>query len=478
MAIRSGREFVESLRDDRVVYANGERIADVTEYPPFRGALMSLAALYDLQNEHRAELTFASPSTGQPVAASYLMARTVEEVEFRRRAEQMRADFTYGLMGRMPDFCNAMVTDFASGAADLGVREPRFGDNITRYYELCRENDLCLTHTLIDPQVDRARGPAEQTDPFLTMRPVRETDSGVIVRGAKMLATLAPLSNELLVGPFLPRRPGEEDYALCFAIPNHTPGLKFICRETYDDGRGRFDRPLTSRYDEQDALVIFEDVLVPWERMFIYRDIDIYNSVTGRRLGYTQLQACIRGLAKLKFLAGLACHIAEAIGRSDALHFRAQLGELVANVELVSGLVRAGVPELVDAKSELRPPRALSATLWVLIPQVQVRAIQLIREMSGSGLILTPTQKDFENPEIVGHLEKYLRGKSLSARERVQLFKLAWDLIGEPFGSRQFQYEWFYAGDPYFTRARFYELPVVQEYKEIVTKLLRSNGIE
>jgi anthranilate 3-monooxygenase (FAD)/4-hydroxyphenylacetate 3-monooxygenase len=195
-----------------------------------------------------------------------------------------------------------------------------------------------------------------------------------------------------------------------------------------------------------------------------------------RRLGYTQLQACIRGLAKLKFLAGLACHIAEAIGRSDAVHVRAQLGELVANVELVNGLVRFGAQEVIAAKAELTPPRAVSATLWVLIPQSQLRAIQVIRELSGSGLIMTPTENDFANPEIATYLEKYLRGKTLSARDRVQLFKLAWDLVGEPFGSRQLQYEWFYAGDPYFTRGRFYSLPVVQEYKEIVTRLLHRKG--
>jgi 4-hydroxyphenylacetate 3-monooxygenase oxygenase component len=472
MGIRTGKEFIAGLRDGRTVYAAGKRVGPVTDYAPFRGAIASLAALYDLQHQHRPELTFPSPSNGEPVAAAYLMAQTVEQFEFRIRAEQMRADFTFGLMGRMPDFCNAIITDFAGGAADLGARDRRFGKNITRYYENCCERDLCLTHTLIDPQVDRARGPAEQDDPFLTLRPVRETDRGVIVRGAKMLATLAPLADELLVGPFLPRRPGEEDYALCFAIPCATPGLKFICREPYDHGRSEFDRPLTSHYDEQDALAIFEDVLVPWERMFIYRDIEIYNTITTRRLGYTQLQACIRGLAKLKLLAGLACHVAEAIGRNEAVHVRAQLGELVANVELVSGLVRAGAQEVAQAKADLTPPRAVSATLWVLIPQAQVRAIQVIRELSGSGLILTPTEDDFANPEIATYLEKYLRGKQLAARDRVQLFKLAWDLIGEPFGSRQFQYEWFYAGDPYFTRGRFYSLPIVQEYKEIVTRLL------
>ncbi len=474
MGIRTGAEFVESLRDGRTVYAGGERIRDVTAYTPFRGAVETLASLYDLQHERRDELSFSSPSSGAPVAASFLMADSVEQVRWRIAAEQIRADYTYGLMGRMPDFCNALVTDVATGLADLGRREPRFADNMKAYYLECRERDWCLTHTLVDPQVDRSRGPSEQPDPFLVLRTVRETDRGVIVRGAKMLATLAPLSNELWVGPFLPRRPGEEDYTLCFVIPCDTAGLTFICREPYSSGRGDFDRPLSSHYDEQDSLAVFDDVLVPWERMFIYRDIEIFNRILINRPGYTQLQAVIRGLAKLKLLTGLALHIAETIGRADALHVQAQIGELVANVELVAGLVRAGADEVVAARLGRVAHRSISAALWVLVPQCQLRAVQVIRELSGSGLIMTPTQKDFENPEIAGYLQKYLRGKGVSAVDRVQLFKLAWDLIGEQFGARQLQYEWFYAGDPYYTRQRFFQSPAAAEYKEIVTRLLHG----
>lgn len=474
MGIRTGEQLIASLRDDRVVYAGGERVKDVTSHPPFRGVVASLAALYDLQHAHSDELTFRSPSSGDPVAASFFMADSPEEVEWRIRAELMRADYTYGLMGRMPDFCNALVTDVATGLAELGAREPRFAENMSRYYEECRERDWCLTHVLVDPQIDRSRGPAEQSDPFLVLRVVRETARGAVVRGAKMLSTLAPFANEIWAGPFYPRRAGEEDYALCFAIPCATPGLKFICRESYDGGRSDFDRPLTSRYDEEDSLAVFEDVEVPWERMFIYRDVEIYNSILLRRPGYTQLQAVIRGLAKLKFLAGLACQVAEAIGRTDAIHVQAQLGELIANVELVKGLVRAAAHEVAEAKRGPLAHRSTAATLWVLIPQCQVRAIQVIRELSGSGLIMTPAEKDFANPEIAGYLEKYLRGKDVAARDRVQLFKLAWDMIGEQFGGRQLQYEWFYSGDPYFTRQRFYRSPVAQEYKDIVTRLLKS----
>lgn len=474
MGIRTGKEFVESLRDDRTIFVDGERVKDVTVHPPFRGVVATLASLYDFQHQHPEELTFPSPASGDRAAASFLMARSVEQVEWRIRAEQMRADFTYGLMGRMPDFCNALVTDVATGADDLGVRDPRLGQNMLRYYEECRERDWCLTHTLIDPQVDRSRGPAEQSDPYLVLRVVRETGAGAVVRGAKMLSTLAPFANELWVGPFYPRRAGEEDYTLCFAIPCATPGLKFICREPYDRGRSDFDRPLSTHYDEEDSLAVFDDVTVPWQRMFIYRDVAIFNSILVRRPGYAQLQACIRGLAKLKLLAGLACHIAEAIGRTDAIHVQAQIGELIANVELVGGLVRAAAQEVSAARREQLAHRSVAATLWVLIPQCQVRAIQVIRELSGSGLIMTPSENDFANPEIAGYLEKYLHGKNATARDRVQLFKLAWDMIGEQFGSRQLQYEWFYAGDPYFTRQRFYRSPMAKEYKDIVSRLLNG----
>lgn len=476
MGIRTGSEFVASLRDGRTIFVNGEQVKDVTTYAPFAGIIGTLASLYDLQDARRDTLTYPSPTSGRPVATSFLMATTLEQAEARIRAEEARAEHTLGLMGRLPDFCNALVTDAATVADYVGRRESRYGENLRRYYEACREHDWCLTHTLVDPQIDRAKGPAEQPDPFMALRLVRETDRGIVVRGAKMLSTLAPFANEIWVGPFYPRRPGEEPYALCFALPMDTPGMKFICRETYDSGRGAFDRPLSSRFDEEDALAVFDDVEVPFERVFINGDVDCFNGMLGRTPGYAMLQATIRGMVKLRFLAGLACHVAETIGRADAIHVQAQLGELVANAELVAGLVRAAAQEVVLGATKALPHRGLAATLWVLIPQAQMRAVETIRQVGGSGLIMTPTAKDFANPEIAGYLEKYLQGRGVAARDRVELFKLAWDMIGAPFGSRQLQYEWFYAGDPYFTRARFYHSPIARDFKAMVSQLLKRDA--
>ena len=474
VGIRTGAEYRERLRDGRTVYVNGERVKDVTTHPPFQRTIGTIAALYDLQHDpaHQSLLTYPSPKTGHPVGLSFLITESAEDVTRRIRSEEFRAEATFGLMGRMPDFMNAMVTDGAVAAPMLSQREPRYAENLIRYYEDCRENDLCLTHTLVDPQIDRSKGPAEQADPEAALHFVRETDRGIIVRGARMLSTLAPFADEIWVGPFYPRKPGEELYALCFAIPMDTPGLKFVCREPYDDGRSAFDRPVSSRFDEEDALAIFDDVLVPWERVFINGDIEASNTLLPQGPGYALLQGTIRGVVKLRFMAGLACHVAEAIGRTALPHVQAQLGELVAKVELANGLLRASAQEIAAARREGASLRSLAATLWVFIPETQMRAAEIIRQLSGSGLILTPTEKDFNNSEIAPYLEKYMQGKNLSARDRVQLFKLAWDMLGEQFGSRQLQYEWFYAGDPIFTRSRFYRSPAVNSYKAMVDRLL------
>ena len=232
MGVRTGNEFRESLRDGRVIYVDGDRVGDVTQYPPFEGVIETLAGLYDVQQEQPELLTYRSPKSGERVAMSFLMGETVEEVERRRRAEEFRCELNGGLMGRMPDFMNALMTDAAAFMEIPSRRERRFGENLVRYYEDCRENDWCLTHTLADPQVDRSKGPTGQPDPALALHRVRATDAGIVVRGARMLSTLAPFANELFVGPFYPRKPGDEPYALCFAIPMATAGLKFVCRES------------------------------------------------------------------------------------------------------------------------------------------------------------------------------------------------------------------------------------------------------
>lgn len=344
MGARTGQEYIDGLRDDRELYVNGELVRDVTTYPAFQGVIREMARLYDCQHQepYTDILTYPSPTSHEPVSTSFVLAESWADIEKRRFGETTRCELTCGMMGRLPDYMNAFVADMAAITAWLGRNEPRFGDNAWTYYELCREKDLCLTHTLVDPQIDKTKGVEDQE----SIRIVKETDAGLIVNGARMLSTLAPISDDIWVAPYMPRKPGQEAYAVSFSIPVATPGLKFICREPYDAGAGDFNRPLSSRFDEGDAIAVFDNVLVPWERVFAARDVETYNLIAPRMPGYFALQAVIRGAVKLRFMTGLACLVAHSVGRSEITRYQELIGELVSYVELADGLVTATAHEV------------------------------------------------------------------------------------------------------------------------------------
>jgi aromatic ring hydroxylase len=490
MGVRSGAAYLAGLRDDRHLYVRGQRVGDVTAFVPYRGILGELAAHYDRHCDGALApaLTFPSPADGAPVMNSWLATRSWDEMSARMAGERLRAERTYGQMGRLPDFMAAFITDLASVAHVLGAKDPAFAQNARRYHAECRDRDLALTHTLVDPQVDRSRGPEAQG----ALRIVRETDAGVVVRGARMLSTLAPVSDELYVGPYMPRRPGEEAFCLSFGVPVAHPGLKFVAREPYDTGAGRYDRPLSARFDEGDAIAIFEDALIPWERVFVAGDLAAYNAMTPNFPGYLALQAVIRGAAKLNFLVGVACKAARAVGRSELARYQELIGELIGYAELADGLIEATAREVyanaaqeqagrvyghVDGALFTSPERGMVgiSAIRLFYTLVNPRAAEVVRLVASSGLVMTPTLADFENPEIAPALGEYLRGRDMDARERVQIMKLAWDAVGTEFGSRQSHYELFFAGDPVTARAVYWPTPRRERCEALVDRLLAES---
>src|SRR5262245_28739498 len=276
MGIRTGTEFIQGLRDNREVWLGNERINDVTAHPAFRASIESLAYLYDMQHdpELRSQLTYTSPTTGAPVGLSFLIPRSHEDIVRRRQMIKLWADATCGMMGRSGDFLNSMITAWAAKKDYFAQQSPECAERVWRYYEHCRENDLFLTHALIDPQVDRSKNRAEQDDPYLCLGIVKETSTGLFVRGGKMLATSAPFADDIYVWPFPPiLTEAEAPYAVTFSIPVATPGVKVICREPFTRPEQYTDHPLSSRFDETDAVVVFDDVLVPWDRVFLHGNV-------------------------------------------------------------------------------------------------------------------------------------------------------------------------------------------------------------
>lgn len=459
---RTGKEYVEGLRDGREVWLGDRRVEDVTREPAFAGAVASMAALYDAQHDERYadDLTFAH-SSGARWPTSLLIPRSVEDVRRRGRAFRVAAERTHGLMGRSPDFMNAMLTPMRIASDFFGQREPAYARNIEAYYDHVGSGDLCLTHALLNPQADRSRSASEQADAGLALHAVRETDAGVIVSGARLLATLAPFADEIVVSlhPGPPLRAGEEAYALAFAIPVATPGLRLICREPLSHpGSGR--HPLATRYDEMDAFVIFDNVLVPWERMFIYRDVELTNTAhrATNTTTFAAHQTTTRSTVKAELALAVATAVAETIGVDGFLNVQEKLGELVDLVQIMKSAVAGAefhaAPNPWNPETYLPDVDGLLAVRG-LFPFFYPRMVEIIHQVSGSGLINVPADGALDGPmrEVI---ERYYQARSASGERRLAIFSLAWDLVGDGFGSRQLLYERFYAGDPTRLRANRY----------------------
>jgi 4-hydroxyphenylacetate 3-monooxygenase len=449
---RRGHQVLQRLRErPPALWYAGEPVKDVTVHPALKGGVHTLARLYDLQWEHADITLYDSPTSGHKVARSFMMPRTREELISVSRAMKVWEDYTHGMMGRVPDYINRAMTGYAAGAPFLAEADPRFGENAVRYYEYLRENDLCLTHTLIPPQANRAVSSAKQADPFLAARIKEETDAGMVIRGCRMLATL-PVSDEIMVFPSTLLKSPEEDapYAFGFSIPSSTPGLRFICRESVDYGRSHFDHPLGSRFEEMDAVVIFDDVFVPWENVFLHRDIQRCNQAYARTgaVAHMTHQVVVKNIAKCEFLLGLASLMVNAIGAEVFQHIQEKVAEIWVNLETMKAFLRAAEADAaLDEWGVMRPDWNPLDAARNLFPRLYPRMIEIIQQIGASGLVAMPTSADIRGP-LAQDIRKYYQAARAEAFERIPLFRLAWDASISAFAGRQVLYERFFFGDP------------------------------
>jgi 4-hydroxyphenylacetate 3-monooxygenase len=449
---RRGAQVLKRLRENPPnLWYQGEQVRDVTTHPALRGGVATLAGLYDLQWQHADKTLFTSPTSGHQVARSFMLPKTHDELHSITVAMQVWEDHTHGMMGRVPDYINRAMSGYAAGAAFLAEADPRFGENAIRYHEYLRENDLCLTHTLIPPQANRALSLAKQADPFLAARVKEETDAGIVIRGCRMLATL-PISDEIMVFPSTVLKAGDEDapYAFGFSIPNDTPGLRFICRESVDHGRSHFDHPLGSRFEEMDAVVIFDDVFVPWEKILLYRDVLRCNQAYARTGAVVHMthQVVVKNIAKAEFMLGLAHLLVDTIGAEGFQHIQEKLAELWVSMETMKAFLRAAEADAaLDEWGVMRPAWNPLDAARNLFPRLYPRMVEIIQQIGASGLVAMPVEKDLKGP-LAGDIKQYYQAARAEAFDRIPLFRLAWDASLSAFASRQVLYERFFFGDP------------------------------
>ena len=449
---RKGLQVLQRLREQPpTIWYHGEQVKDVTTHPALKGGVHTLARLYDLQWEQQDITLYDSPTSGRKVARSFMMPKTHAELASISRAMKVWEDYTFGMMGRVPDYLNRAMTGYAAGAPFLAEADPRFGENAVRCYEYLRENDLCLTHTLIPPQINRGAIQAKQSDPYLSARIKEETDAGIVIRGCRMLATL-PLSDELMVFPSTLLKSADEDapYAFGFCIPNNTPGLRFICRESIDYGRSHFDHPLGSRFEEMDALVVFDDVFVPWERVLLYRDVKRCNEAYARTGAVVHMthQVVVKNIAKSEFLLGLASLMVNTIGAEAFQHIHEKLAELWVASETMKAFQRAAEADAaLDEWGVMRPAWNPLDAARNFFPRLYPRMVEIIQQIGASGLVAMPTEADLKGP-LAEDIHKYYQAARAEAFDRIPMFRLAWDAALSAFGSRQVLYERFFFGDP------------------------------
>jgi 4-hydroxyphenylacetate 3-monooxygenase len=461
------------------VWLGGERVRDVTTHPGLKGGAQAIASLYDMQLDPklRDEMTYVSPTSGDRVGLSFLIPRTREDLEKRRVMMLNWARTTCGMMGRSPDFMNVTYAAWAGAEAFFAQGRPEFGENMRRYYEYIRENDLTLTHSLINLQRSRTVSGVFNLQEGTALQVVRETDAGIVVRGARILATLGPLADE--IGVYSPRMgrhtESHSPFALSFAIPCGAPGLKFLCRDSFDLGRSHFDHPLASRFEEMDCIVFFDDVMVPWERVFLLGDVDRLNATATatHSSAHSAHQGATKNLAKCEFVLGVALLMTQAIGNAHLPNVEERIGELMLTTQLTRACMRAAEADAkLDEWGVMCPDPLMVESPRNLFMTAYPRMIEILQLLGSSSFLLTPSEADFKGP-LAADIEQYLATDNTPAKDRVKLFRLAWDLAGSAFGSRQVLYERFFASDP-LTRAR--AIATIYPKKEVMDRVLDFLG--
>ncbi|MGE0415393.1 MAG: 4-hydroxyphenylacetate 3-hydroxylase N-terminal domain-containing protein [Acetobacteraceae bacterium] len=449
MPARTGAAFLAGLKDGRELWLGDERVDDPASHPALVGAAWAIADVFDLHHAHPEDCLMPDPETGEPIAVSHMIPRSRSDLEQRHRALERVAEFSVGLMGRTPDYVNVTFAGFAGDAAAWAAYgNDRGAEALVAYQAHMARADLSLTHAIVHQTVDKARGPVPAGFDPVQLHKVADTAHGIVVRGSRVLATLAPFADDMAVYPAAPMPDADPRHALCFSIPMNTPGLKLLCRDSVSLLGNRFDHPLSSRFDEQDAFVIFDDVEVPRDRLFIDGNLAVYNSAV-RTTWWPNIlqQTMIRAQVKLEFAWGLATLMTEAIG-SHTPPVQQMLGEIWTFGALARAAIRAAEVDARDPGNgmwycDLPPLVALRTSFPRWFPRVN----EIYRELGAHNLLTTPSTAQLADPALRPLLERYLGGVGdIDAERRSRIFRLAWDFAGTGLASRNEQYERFYLG--------------------------------
>ena len=445
---RTGSEYIAGLDDGRTVWLDGKKRSVLSD-PALGGSLAGMAGYFDWQHRYAEDCLVHNPAIDAVTNASLLLPRSADDLDKRHRSFERLARYSYGMLGRTPDYVQTVLSGFAARDDGFIVNGDRvFADRVIDYHKEVARRDLSLTHAIILPAIDKSMSPVAGVNGEIALQVTERKSDRLVVSGARVLATKAPFADEIFVYPAHPLPPNSpETFAIAFAIPIGTPGVHVVCRDhTGTDGTVE-DRPFSSRFDEQDAYMIFDNVEVPMDRVFIDGDLDVYAKIlTWGWASNVLQQTTIRAAVKLEFIYDLCCRIAEITNSRRKPDVAALLGELRTYGLLTRSALRAAEVDAFDHGNGAfflnpGPVRAIKN----LMPQWMDRANDIVVSLSSHNLLCAPSGDLLDNAEVGELVGRMLPGANdVAAAERIRVFRTAWDLVGSALGARVALYERYY----------------------------------
>ncbi|WP_097436569.1 4-hydroxyphenylacetate 3-monooxygenase, oxygenase component [Escherichia coli] len=402
----TGEEYLKSLQDGREIYIYGERVKDVTTHPAFRNAAASVAQLYDALHKPEMQDSLCwntDTGSGGYTHKFFRVAKSADDLRQQRDAIAEWSRLSYGWMGRTPDYKAAFGCALGANPGFYG----QFEQNARNWYTRIQETGLYFNHAIVNPPIDRHLPTDKVKDVYIKLE--KETDAGIIVSGAKVVATNSALTHYNMIGFGSAQVMGENpDFALMFVAPMDADGVKLISRASYEMVAGAtgspYDYPLSSRFDENDAILVMDNVLIPWENVLIYRDFDRCRRWTmeGGFARMYPLQACVRLAVKLDFITALLKKSLECTGTLEFRGVQADLGEVVAWRNTFWALSDSMCSEATPwVNGAYLPDHAALQTYRVLAPMAYAKIKNIIERNVTSGLIYLPSSaRDLNNPQI------------------------------------------------------------------------------
>jgi 4-hydroxyphenylacetate 3-monooxygenase len=448
----TGDTYLDSLNDGREVWFNGERVKNVTEHPAFYNSARNTAKVYDaLHDPALKDKLLVTDKLGITTHKFFAPSYNSQDLAEAREAIAIWQRINYGWLGRTPDYKAAFMAQLAEGHS---FYEP-YSENALNWYKKYASKCLFLNHVLIDPPVDRSKARVDVRDVYLSVD--KDDDKGIYVSGAKMVATASALTHATFVavnsGTAARMETGrDEDMALVFITEMNAKGVKLISRPSYEfKADSPFDYPLSSRFDENDAVMVFDNAFIPWENVLIYRDVDKCKSFYAESGFFNRynLQAAVRLAIKLEFCVGLLMKGTDATGTSVFHGVQTQIGELIGLRDLIWSMTTAMVydtepsiggtvvPKLQTAAAN----RILMTNTWGRVREI----FEII--LAGAPIFTVSSHLDLKQPELEDTINRYFRGTGLEAHERIKLFKMIWDAMYSEFAGRNALYERNYAGN-------------------------------